>query len=38
MPKLSTVMAELEDVGRQARAVKWTALFTQSKNNKKRYN
>ena len=38
IPELSAVMAELEDEGRQARAVESTALSTRSKDNKKGYN
>ena len=36
IPELSTVMVELEDEGRQARAIKSTALPTRSKDNTKR--
>ena len=36
IPELSTVMAELEDEARQARAIESTALPTQSKDNTKR--
>ena len=38
IPELSAVMAELEDEGRQARAVESTALSTRSKGNKRGQN